>query len=84
VGRRVGGRLDGGVGRPEPLPTTARMKLDGGSVEEEGSGERSSCDRGLEAEATRWTVMVMIGWRQNQRRLWALSGPQADGPPRSV
>jgi hypothetical protein len=26
VGRRVGGRLDRGVGRPEPLPTTTRMK----------------------------------------------------------
>jgi hypothetical protein len=49
VGRRVGGRLDSGVGRPEPLPTTARMKPDGGStVEEEGSGERSSCDRWME------------------------------------
>jgi hypothetical protein len=31
VGRRVGGRLDDGVGRPEPLPTMARMKPDGGS-----------------------------------------------------
>jgi hypothetical protein len=31
VGRRVGGRLDGGVGRPELLPTTTRMKTDGGS-----------------------------------------------------
>jgi hypothetical protein len=47
-GGESGGRLDGGVGRPEPLPTTTRMKLDGGSVEEEGSGERSSCDRGME------------------------------------
>jgi hypothetical protein len=47
-GEESQGRLDGGVGRPEPLPTTTRMKLDGGSVEEEGSRERSSCDRGME------------------------------------
>jgi hypothetical protein len=39
VGRRVGGRLDGGVGRPEPLPTTTRMKADGGSSCQ-GRGER--------------------------------------------
>jgi hypothetical protein len=37
------GEVDGGVGRPEPLP--ARMKP---AVDEEGSGERSSCDRGME------------------------------------
>jgi hypothetical protein len=37
--------VDGGVGRPEPLPMTARMKP---AVDEEGSEERSSCDRGME------------------------------------
>jgi hypothetical protein len=36
------------MGRPEPLPTTAQMKPVGGSVEEEGSEERSSCDRRME------------------------------------
>lgn len=39
VGRRVAERLDSDVGRPEPLPTTARMKPDGGSSCR-GRGER--------------------------------------------
>jgi hypothetical protein len=64
VGRKVGGRLDGGVGRPKPLPTTAWMKPVGGSVEEEPKrgAERGAVAiegwRRLEGEATRRMVMI--------------------------